>query len=184
MIKKIGKFKTSSDVLRITDPCYDKKVWCTGLLNNCKIGEWSGFLNYSDEGDWGIRVAECIAISGDFSVEEAQILLDSYIWENSNISVGVDSGQCGIFEDSKYPKSKTGEYGDKHSFYGKCCDLTLSVKQGGVLDFGIVSSSGYGDGSYDCYWCSFGLVSKPNEISAIKIVFISNEEDEENVEEN
>ena len=44
MITKIGTFKTESNVLRITDPCYTKDTWCAGTLKNCEIGEWSAFL--------------------------------------------------------------------------------------------------------------------------------------------
>ena len=168
MIKKLGTFLTSSDVLRITDPCYDKGVWCSGTVKNCKIGEWSAFLIYRDEGDWGVRVAENIAMFGEVSIEQAQKIIDESIWINSNISVGVDSGQCGIFDDSKYPDGDdTGEYGDDNSFYGKCCNYTLGEENGGVLDFGIVSSSGYGDGSYDCF------ISKGNDkISIVRIIFL------------
>jgi len=180
MIKKIGTFQTSSDVLRISDPCYDKKVWCTGTLKNCKVGEWSAFIKYSFEGAWGTRVAEIIAVFGDLSINGVDELLNISLWENSNISVGVDSGQCGIFDESKYPKGKsTGEYGDSKTFYGKCCDLTLGHDQGGVIDFGAVSGSGYGDGSYDCM-----IFNPANEISAVRIIFIPDEvEEDEDSEE-
>jgi len=167
MIKKVGKFITSSDVLRITDPCYKKGTWCSGTLENCEVGEWSGFLIDSDEEDWGIRIAENIAIFGDVSVEDAQKILDEGSWKNSNIDVGVDSGQAGIFDDSKYPEGEPGEYGDLNSFYGKCCQKTLGKPQGGVINFGVVSSSGYGDGSYDCFY-----LTKNDKVFAIRIIFI------------
>ncbi len=88
MIKKIGTFQTSSDVLRITDPCYDKNVWCTGTLKNCKVGKWSAFIKYSFEGAWGTRVAENIAVFGDLSTKDVDDLLETSLWENSNIHVG------------------------------------------------------------------------------------------------
>jgi len=169
MITKIGTFKTESNVLRITDPCYTKDTWCAGTLKNCEIGEWSAFLIDSFEGDWGNRVAQSLAIFGDISTEEAKKILDESDWKTSKIDVGVDSGQCGIFEDEKYPDGDPGEYGDKESFYGKCCNLTGELEpSGGVLDFGLVSSSGYGDGSYDCLFTH----NKNNKIFAVTIVFI------------
>ena len=180
MIEKIGTFKTKSDVLRITDPCYTKDTWCSGILKDCKIGEWSAFFIYSDEGSWGTRVSQILVIFGNVTISEAQKILDESNWENSEIHVGVDSGQAGIFEDVKYPEDETGEYGDTNTFYGKCCELTCeNNEQGGVLDFGVVSSSGYGDGSYDCL-----LAKKDDKINAIKIIFIdennlSNENEEE-----
>lgn len=166
MIKKLGTFLTSSDVLRISDPCYTKDVWCCGTVKNCEIGKWSAFLIYREEGYWGVRVAENIAIFGDISIEDAQKILDNTKWKNSEISVGVDSGQCGIFDDTKYPDGKTGNYDGNGSFYDKCCNLTLGDKSGGVLNFGIVSSSGYGDGSYDC------LIPEEDKVFAIRIVFL------------
>jgi len=172
MIKKIGTFLTSTDVLRISDPCYEKEVWCCGTVKNCEIGKWSAFLIYSDEKNWGIRVAENIAIFGDISEIDAEIILNEKNWKNSNIDVGVDSGQCGIFDDSKYPDGETGEYDGKGSFYDKCCNSTLSDQQGDVIEFGTVSSSGYGDGSYDC------LIAETDKVSAIRIIFIGDEDDD------
>jgi len=168
MIKKVGKFITSSDVLRITDPCYKKGTWCSGTIENCEIGKWSAFLIDSDEGAWGARIAENIAIFGDISIEEAQKILDESNWIDSLIDVGVDSGQAGIFDDSKYPEGEPGEYGDLNSFYGKCSNKTLGKVQGGVIDFGSVSSSGYGDGSYNCLY-----TTRNNKVFAVRIVFLT-----------
>jgi hypothetical protein len=81
MIKKLGTFLTSCDVLRITDPGYDKSVWCAGTIKNCEVGKWSAFLIYRDQGNWGVRVAENIAIFGDVSVEQAQKNIDENIWK-------------------------------------------------------------------------------------------------------
>lgn len=173
MIKKIGNFKTNSDILRITDPCYTKDTWCSGILQNCQIGKWSAFLIYSNEGSFGIRVSQIFAVAGDISISDAQKVLDEYNWKLANIHVGVDSGQAGIFEDNEYPEEETGEYGDNTTFYGKCCDLTQTDDQGGVLDFGVVSSSGYGDGSYECFYAE-----KNDLISSIRIVFL----EEDNLE--
>jgi hypothetical protein len=176
MIRKIGTFKTNSDTIRITDPCYSKNVWCSGVLKNCEIGEWSAFIIYVND-EWGERVAQIIAIFGDISIEKSQKIIDEDNWKISNIDVGVDSGQCGIFEDLKYPE-ELGEYGDTSSFYGKCCELSASELQGGVLEFGLISSSGFGDGSYESFFV------EKNKICAIKVVFIDDiynlEEDKNN----
>ena len=172
MIKKLGTFNTESDELRITDPCYEKTVWCCGTLKNCNIGEWTSFIKYN-EGD--NRVAEIITTFVNDSVDILDTIEESK-WIDSGIDVGVDSGQCGIFDDSKYPKTKEelGEWGDESSFYGKCCDLTDTYEKGGLLDFGAVSSSGYGDGSYTCLYAE-----KNDKISTIRIIFIPDDEDED-----
>lgn len=178
MIKKLGTFNITSNVIRVTDPCYDRNVSCCGTVNNCKIGLWSAFLEYSYSGGWGTRVAENFVIFGDVSEDEAKNILISSNWKNSDISVGVDSVQCGIFDDSKYPVDETGEYGDDSSFYGKCCNLTLHSDQGGIMDFGVVSSSGYGDGSYDCL-----IAGDDKNIFAIRNIFIYDEDDEDEYDE-
>lgn len=180
MIKKIGKFNTESDVLRITDPCYDKNVWCSGILNNCNIGEWTSFLKYSDEKNWGIRVSEIMTFFGEVSIETASDMISQCEWKDSGIDVGVDSGQCGIFDESKYPKTKEeiGEWGEEGSFYGKCCDITFNDDKGGVIDFGVVSCSGFGDGSYTCLYNM-----KDDKINAVRIIFINENKEDDFIEE-
>ena len=41
------------------------------------------------------------------------------------------------------------DYGDL--WYNHACDITLSEMSAGVMPYGVVSSSGFGDGSYVCY---------------------------------
>ena len=59
------------------------------------------------------------------------------------------------------------------------CDRTLTTKEGwGTYDTGVVSSSGYGDGSYELQVCEMdGL------IHGFRIIFIDDSYDEEEVEE-
>ena len=56
-------------------------------------------------------------------------------------------------------------------FYEICCSLTLADSKAGVAKFGVVSSSGFGDGSYNCF------VNQGNEIVASFIEFIPEEEE-------
>jgi hypothetical protein len=143
-----------------------------GVLKNVKPGKYNCELRISDEGSWGDRVAS-LSIQ---HVEERSI---GYA-EDSGIDVGVDSGQAGIFDDSLYPKNveSNGEYGELDTFYGKACALTYDENdrevKGGILDGkGVVSSSGYGDGSYTCLIAK----NKKGQIVAIEIVFIGDEDD-------
>lgn len=179
--------------MRISDPCYEKGTWCAGSLENVKKGEWNCFLRKSDEGDWGIRNAEIMSVHSDINpdfisyedeikkvrTEKLKSIDGSdgkYIfWELTNIHVGVDSGQAGIFDENIYPNTKEeqGEYGDSTSFYGKCCDNTLNDIGCGVIEGGFVSRSGYGDGGYNCF-----VAKKDDEIVAINIIFIGDDEEE------
>ena len=144
-IVNTGNIKLSRKVV-ISDPCYDRSVWCMATDVDVKPDSYATYIFKKDEKEWGIRVAAIMAIHADYS---GSLQND---WEPCDYSIGVDSGQCGIFDDAVYPanESTSGEYGDEDSFYGECCKLTLSDEQGGILKSrnGIVSSSGYGDGSY------------------------------------
>ena len=74
--------------------------------------------------------------------------------------VGVDSGQAGLFDASHYRDDTVipnhENLKDKEPseiWYDHCCNITLSPLSAGVLPYGVVSSSGYGDGGYDCFIC-------------------------------
>ena len=53
--------------------------------------------------------------------------------------------------------------------------LPVWIQGGNVYAKGVVSSSGYGDGSYPCYTC----INEEGKIIGIKIIFIGYEEEEE-----
>ena len=162
----VGEFKVRSNLI-VTDPCYqfdDKQI-----INNVKHGNWVANVKIADEGSWGKRVAELsVCLAGEF--------ISDYDWElNPKIEVSVDSGQAGFFDSFHYPLGEsTGEYGDTDTFYGKVCEMTCSGDGAGVLDFGAVSSSGYGDGGYNLY-----TVKKNGEVIGAKIVFISEEDEDD-----
>ncbi|WP_433957783.1 hypothetical protein [Cytobacillus horneckiae] len=66
------------------------------------------------------------------------------------------------------------EKGEK--WYIRICDLTLETKESaGITKGGVVSSSGYGDGGYEL----FTIRDENDSVVAIKIVFIGDEEEEE-----
>ena len=75
----------------------------------------------------------------------------------NNSLAGVDSGQCGFFDDLFYGDDDvcknmeiTVDYGSP--WYNMCCDTTLSEEKCGVVPYGAVSSSGVGDGAYGLYY--------------------------------
>jgi len=172
-MKHIGNFTVTSGKLIVSDPCYDRDVWCMGELSNVQNGEWEAFVVVSNEGDWGNRIAELI-IRHTSRPDIEDIDID----RPTSFHVGVDSGQAGFFCDSIYPHGDCGEYDDLSSFYGRACDKTLNTsEQAGIVDnAGVVSSSGFGDGSYDCY---VHHDSETGKIVAASIVFISDDEDDD-----
>lgn len=135
---------TLSDKVMVSDPCYDIGTWCQIQLDNVKPGNYNVHVIKSDEETWGIRCASLIVKHVDKKISNDMELI---IHDGE---VGVDSGQAGIFDMSIYPEhqhTRTSE----DVFYEECCDTTLSRMSCGTLSNGkgVVSSSGYGDGSYN-----------------------------------
>lgn len=112
-------FEMKSGKMRVTDPCYDKKTWCSGVIENVLSGVWFAeniILDNEQTNGWGNRNGELIVWHSDYSPDS--------IIELTSIDVGVDSGQAGFFDDAEYPTGDTGEYGNTDTFYGKVCEGT------------------------------------------------------------
>lgn len=167
---ELGTFQVTSEKLIVSDPCYDLGTWCAGTLTNVKNGTWKGFVDRGKT-DWGNRCWAVSAFHENFSSKTTRCT------ELMSFEVGVDSGQAGIFDAAEYHGGED-DYGDG-GWYDQVCNLTLDSKlSAGVLDGGVVSSSGFGDGGYQCH------VARDNgQIVGVKITFISsgdfvdNEED-------
>lgn len=165
----LGQFVTTSSNILAIDPCYDEDLGT--VISNAALGKWSAFVAYSDEKIWGRRVASIEIYHDDFRVSH---LLDSRWKSYGHDAVGVDSGQAGFFQLERYQENGKGDFNDKDSFYGKVCDLTLSNEQCGLLEYGAVSSSGFGDGGYELQ-----TIEKDGQTVAARIIFISKEEEED-----
>jgi len=177
-LKTLGEFEMSSACMRVSDPCYDKDVWCTGLLDNCVTGTWEGAVLTVDEG-FGERVSVLVARHKETGPDFSSVhnLLKGRRgsgWVEQKFQIGVDSGQAGLFDDAHYQDETVfeGLPAPEKSFgslwYSHCCEITLSEPKAGVLPFGAVSSSGYGDGCYVCYTHD----GKSGEVDFACIVFI------------
>lgn len=157
--------KLGSKVL-VSDPCYDYPTWCTKLVENVKPGNYNTNVTYC----YGNMVSDLQVIHEDYDMYD----LD---WYPVVADIGVDSGQCGIFDfDQGQSIIGTGEYDEKDSFYGKACACThnADTKYGEMDTYGVVSRSGGGDGTYDLY-----VADIDDEIVGIKVVFIDTDEDED-----
>ena len=151
-----------NDKVEITDPCYDSVTWCQ-LKTNCEPGEYYGYAELSDEGEWGIRVRS-------ISIYKDDIQCNMEKMERIG-NIGVDAGMAGFFRDKPdFP----GDEWDKF-----LCDSGV-FKANGEYDYdknyynipyGLFSSSGYGDGGYNVY--------ANEDRTAFTIVFIDEEEEEE-----
>lgn len=177
-MSNIGSFEVTSGKLVISDPCYTLDTWCMAVVSNVRNGT---YLIKHDEKDG--RISELRAVHAEHRLP---------MWKEISGDIGVDSGQCGIFDadhyrkDTDYPmesqfeKDGYDDTGDGEHWYSHCCDVTLGDDGVGAIIGGAVASSGYGDGVYEAY----ATYNKEGEVVGIKIIFITEEEeDEEDYEE-
>lgn len=118
----------------VTDPCYNRDVWCR--LNDVKImqGLYSCYYTEKDCNDFGKRISELSIILEPYVSE---VVGESYIGY-----IGVDSGLAGFFE------NKPDYNDDEWSDFCKSLKDNENVFEN---DYGFFSSSGFGDGVYDVY---------------------------------
>lgn len=171
-------FKITSGAIRVTDPCYTMgaDAQCAGTIENVKNGTW-----VANVGEEGGRIGILMAMHEDHIADK----LVSFEEENLvPFSVGVDSGQAGFFDLKEYEKVSLQDDSLEDwlvwrdaEFYSKCAELTLGKEQWGCLEFGVVSSTGWGDGSYPCYFAK----NTQGEVVGLTIHYI--DEDEEDREE-
>lgn len=113
---------TLGDKVMVSDPCYGLGTWCQAVLNNVLPGQYDCEVEYSDEGEWGIRVSAIevthINYKGKFLCLQCQT---TYI--------GVDSGQAGIFDYeyyAKYHMDATERHHVDDDWYDRVGDLTYT----------------------------------------------------------
>ena len=179
------KFEIKSGVVVCSDPCYEIPTWCQGIINNVKAGTWYAYIEKKDVGSWGPRIHSMTIIHEDYVIDTVKRTFDHL---NPIGHYGVDSGQFGFFDKEFYrndsaaeslPKVDWVDYvkEDGDEWYKACAEITLSENQGGVMEAGVVTSSGYGDGSYPV----FGNLDDGEYVS-LKVIFIE-EDYEEDYEE-
>lgn len=112
---------TLSDTVRVTDPCYDMDVWCAGTIRNVLPGKFECFSQKTNKGNWEIRIANIEIRHKDYpDVEPTEYL--------SDIHIGVDSGQCGLF-DKTYFSDICKNKETKDNFYDTVDALTYIKKE-------------------------------------------------------
>ena len=97
----LGEFEMTSPVMRVSDPCYERDVWCCGTVDHCKLGTWEAGVLKTDEGEWGTRCA-VLAVrhkdtGPDFNVIRlGKVRKVACKCVEQSFEVGVDSGQAGF----------------------------------------------------------------------------------------
>jgi hypothetical protein len=162
---ELGTFTVKSGRFIISDPCYNRGTWCSGMLENVMRGEWKAYVLRRDTGSWGVRCAELIVCHNEFPFEKLSFA------EKTEFDIGVDSGQAGIYCDSEFHGGED-EYGED-GWYDACCQATLNNQRGaGVLPGGVVSASGFGDGSFD----AFVERNPDGQVIGAKVVFVTEDD--------
>ncbi|MEC0093198.1 DUF4241 domain-containing protein [Paenibacillus macquariensis] len=170
---QLGNFELTSGQIVVSDPCYElnRDTIIMGVLDNVLNGTWVAQVGKTEVRDWGEACSKLTAFHS--SVAEQVEHLE---WVKCSFIVGVDSGQAGIFDINKYriPDSDVQETDtDTDSdWYLSCCDITESGHEAGVLDGGVVSHTGMGDGTYGAYTAT----NNDNQVIAVKIIFIKGSE--------
>lgn len=196
----LGQFVQESDEFYVSDPCdYKPKKGADGrrtsnaLLEGCQIlaakkGNWNCWVLYDINEE---RCMELIAKHCDGDIISDPDLANysdndvERYWIEAG-SIGVDSGQAGIYDLSHY-RSDTNDDGRPHMkicgpykkdgdlWYDMNCSITLDENLGaGIIPNGVVSSSGYGDGLYKVYVTDDGYI-----VDAVKIIFIGDDNSDE-----
>ncbi len=172
-------FEVTSGVMVCSDPCYSIPTWCQGIVENVKKGTWIASVIRSDEGDWGDRIAMLQVHHIDNNVEPMVNMFPM------DFVGGVDSGQFGFFDKDFYRNDESAKDLPKYNFssdfdredgdawYRACAEKTLGDESWGVLPNGVVSTSGFGDGSYEIFGEKDG-----DEYVGFAVMFIAPELDE------
>ena len=135
-----GSLDVASGTLDITDPCYNRDVWCQINGADAEPGNYECFSLRQNRGDFGIRVSNCMILLEGIERIDTKT---RYLGE-----IGVDAGMAGFFSPSK------PDFDDDEQ-WNNICDMSLE-RDANVYTFtdeseGFWTSSGYGDGSYPVY---------------------------------
>jgi hypothetical protein len=147
--------KLGSEVI-VSDPCYEIPTWCQAVVRDVLPGNYNTSVEKTNLRSWGNRISKLRAVHVDYDPSRLA-------WKEFPADIGVDSGQAGIFSKESYRNdgySETIPFGDGEDlkiddggsgdkWYNKMCSYTLGNKCWGSYPEGVVSSSGFGDGSYE-----------------------------------
>ena len=169
------EFIITSGRMVISDPSYELNELKNTTIENVKNGKWDSVVIHSDDN----KHIESLIIINYKGVREDESMFNelNYIFEDENQLqrlFSVDSGQFGFFDLEGYRNNKKCQKIKRHSkviikpedaFYSICCDRVSSTEGWGTLPFGVVSSSGCGDGLYEVFalknkqgeYCVFGV---------------------------
>lgn len=160
-------FEVVSGSLIVSDPCYDTDE-ILNLEIPAKNGIWVAHADIGELNVWGKRV---FGLTAEYTGVSKKV-------RSRTSDISVDSGQAGIFDSSNYKNKKISKNVERlcetticenDPWYSLCCDRTLHKDMWGTIPYGVVSSSGLGDGHYEVVY----YVNNKNLAVRVEIIFIS-----------
>jgi hypothetical protein len=158
----LGTFEAPTQ-LTVSDPCYLDEDYSGPLTYGrnplasaqglIAPGEWVGFTDTRDFGDWGTRVTN------------AEVrLVGGHATGVTDAIQGVDAGFVGFF------------FGEPELSYDDACQVSLSVRDAKAVQYGagkaaLFTSSGFGDGGY-----AVTIGWHEGQIVSVAICFVTDEE--------
>lgn len=132
---KIGEMILNSTV-DITDPCYDKDVWCR--INDLDIadGKYDCIVWQKNEGSHMVNGKVGIYKDGEIPQKSEMMLIGE---------IGVDAGMVGFFEDKP-------DYSEKEwREFCEYVDENPTECNAWIDENGFFADTAYGDGCYEVY---------------------------------
>ena len=169
LITPLGEFEIKSDVVWVTDPCYERGTWCQAKFENeFKKGTWLAFLTFFRD-----DLPGCGDSKKRYNVHDLIAVHSSVLWELSQFrylsqnqpdkvyldaaskakqkgvkyqgsDIGVDSGSVGIFCDTVFdPPPKNSKRGSpEERWYESIGEVRLAKKMGAMSDHGLEAMLG------------------------------------------
>ena len=171
----IGSIKVPDGKIDVTDPCYDKDVWCRKTYD-IMPGEYDCYAWTGKDDICGKRVWTAAILWYDDSTFNTYLADDS-LWEEVG-EIGVDAGLAGFFNhkpdfsdnewgrlcdwmhDTSATHNEAKEYDEEYDG-----EIDAYIKSFDGLD-GFWTESGCGDGVYPVY-----AIKQDGKIIALKIEF-------------
>ena len=169
---KVGHIVLGNTV-DVTDPCYDKDVWCRATLQDIVPGKYKCEAIIADEGKWGKRVSKARIVLDDGSdlAKIAKKRAERARQYEHVANIGVDAGLAGFFANK--PDFDDDQWDElcEWMFEGDISEKNYYIKRFDNNTDGFWTSSGYGDGSYDVFAIYENVDNSP-KVVALEIRFL------------
>ena len=158
----LGLISITSGRLVISDPSYERNIWCASAIENFPNGQYDCEIDLGEAIDWGTRVFRMRMLKEGLNLSQCDFkLLDSCC---------VDCAILGFFDDDYH----------KRSHPNKVSDEWFEQNIIGLVEFASIpdekcflSSTGIGDGQYNVY----GLYDCDGNLVGVEAEFLSDEDE-------